>query len=229
MAAHLSDNVTHRSHVLDITSVQHTILDVNTAIYYCLLFPVGILGNLFTISAVIMVLKINRNIPNFLIGVLSANDLASILFIHTITVAWMINGGLMGGVQLCYFQSMMAYSYFKFGFLTKCCICLDRYIAVAAPLRYTTLITFKRMLFLTIHNIFFSIGSSLLTQFIGPQQVGALRTSFLCLNDFSHQTSYLVAIITVEGLIFWIGIILFCVSNFTLIKVRSPIRFRSQR
>ena len=191
----------------------------NNIVYYSIMVPLAVCGNVFTLTAVIMVLKIKKNIPNLLIGQLACTDLVSILTCHLIAMISMAKGSYVGSANLCYFQSMMSYTYFKMGFFTKCCISLDRFIALAFPLKYRRLVTMKKVVLVTIHNIVFSVGTSVLTLIVDKEHIYQLPTWFMCLNDFQFYTLYKFIVVIVDGAIFTLCVILFFISNITVIKV----------
>ncbi|XP_067932955.1 tyramine receptor Ser-2-like [Watersipora subatra] len=203
----------------NLTDYELRIALYNNIIYYSIMVPLALAGNIFTLTAVIMVLKIKRNIPNLLIGVLACTDLFSIVTCHLISMASMAKKEYIGSEAVCYFQSMMAYTYFKMGFLTKCCISLDRFIALALPLRYRKLVTMKRVTLLIINNVLFSFGTSALTLLVDRQYIYQLPTWYMCANDFEHFSTYKLIIVAVEGAIFTLGVILFFISNITVIRV----------
>lgn len=183
------------------------------------MLPLAICGNIFTLTAVVMVLKLKTSIPNLLIGVLACTDIFSILTCHVVSIVSMAEGHYAANSAVCKFQSMMTYSYFKMGFLTKCCISLDRYIALTFPLQYRKLITKRKVLAVTIHNILFSFGTSVLTIVLDGENISQLPTWYLCVNDFEIYTHYKRVIIVTEGAVFFLGVILFFVSNLTVIRV----------
>ena len=213
----------------NITEYELHVSHINNIIYYSLMVPLAVCGNVFTLTAVIMVLKIKASIPNLLIGVLACTDLVSILTCHLITMASMARRQYIGSIYVCHFQSMMAYTYFKMGFLTKCCISLDRYIALAYPMKYRRLVTMKRMVGVIIHNVVFSFGTSALTLILDPQYIHLLPSSYLCVNDFQYVSSYKKAITITEGAIFFLGVILFFVSNITVIKVMFELNQKGKK
>lgn len=229
-------NVTSLTHDVDAVSAVTNLTDyelqaarINNIVYYSMMIPLAICGNVFTLTAVIMVLKIKASIPNLLIGVLACTDLVSIFTCHLISMASMAQGHYIGSRYVCHFQSMMAYTYFKMGFLTKCCISLDRYIALAYPLKYRRLITMKRMVAVIIHNIIFSFGTSVLTLLIDPEYIHELPTWYMCVNDFRYHTEYKLVVIITEGVVFFLGVILFFVSNITVIKVMLELDQRGKK
>lgn len=213
----------------NITDYELQVTHINNIVYYSLMIPLAVCGNVFTLTAVIMVLKIKASIPNLLIGVLACTDLVSILTCHLIAMASMAQGQYVGSTYVCHFQSMMAYTYFKMGFLTKCCISFDRYIALAYPLKYRRLVTMKRMVAVIIHNVIFSFGTSALTLITDPEYIHLLPTSYMCVNDFQYVSTYKTAITITEGAIFFLGVILFLVSNLTVIKVMFELNQKGKK
>lgn len=205
--------------VWNLTESELRLAHYNNIVYYSTMVPLAVAGNIFTITAVIMVLKIKTNIPNLLIGVLACTDIFSILTCHLIAMASMARGEYIGSDAVCRFQSMMAYTYFKMGFLTKCCISLDRFIALAFPLKYRRLVTMKRVIMVIANNIVFSFGTSGLTLILDKEYIHLLPTWYMCVNDFHYYTVYKFIIVVSEGAIFTLGVILFFVSNITVIKV----------
>lgn len=203
----------------NLTDDELWIAHVNNIIYYSLMIPVAVCGNIFTLTAVIMVLKTKKNIPNLLIGVLSCTDLLSVFTCHLISLAHMAPSIAITSTPLCHFQALMAYTYFKMGFLTKCCISFDRFIALSFPLRYRRLVTMKRVVAVIIHNIIISIGTTALTLTVDGEYITELSTWRMCVTDFSFYSSYKLAILVSEGAIFTLGVIIFFLSNITVIRV----------
>lgn len=191
----------------------------NNVVYYSILLPVGICGNIFTLSAVIMVLKMKKSVPNMLIGVLAFADLTSIFTCHVIAIIGMSNRGWVGAADLCRFQSVMAFTYFKLGFFTKTCISIDRLIALKYPLRYRSIVTTRKVVAIILFTTLFSIGSSALTWIVDPEYIIQLETWNMCTNDFSIFTHYKLTIVIGEGTIFLIGVAIFLAGNIMVVKV----------
>lgn len=196
---------------------------LNTVIYYSIMIPVAIVGNTLTLSAVFMVLRTKKSVPNMLIGVLSLADLFSIFMCHLLSIISMAYGTSVGGDNLCRFQSIMMFSYFKMGFFTKTCISIDRLIALKFPLKYRSVVTMKRIVGVCIFNAFFSIGSSAMTWIIDGKYIAELKTWHMCTNEFYYFTHYKLAIVILEGTVFLIGAALFIFGNITVVKVMLEI------
>ena len=219
MSGHHNPVYSTQNHTWIITDGQETFANINNIVYYSLLLPLGLLGNLFTLSAVIMVLRIKKSVPNMLIGVLAAADLTSLLTCHVIALVSMTNPGYHTSDELCRFQSVMMFSYFKMGFFTKLCISVDRFIALKYPLKYRVIVTTKKIIGITVFNVVFSVGSSFLTWIVDPEYIMQLETWPMCTNDFSVFTHYKLAIVIGEGGMFLIGVVFFFVGNITVVKV----------
>lgn len=214
---------------VSLTDTELLATSVNNIVYYAAMLPVAICGNIFTLLAVIMTQRIRSCTPNLLIGVLACNDIMAVLTCHLISVASMANGGYLGGQHVCNFQSMMAFTYFKLGFLTKCCISLDRFIALAFPLNYKHLVTQKRVYAIIVHNVIFSFATSALTLIMDPEYIFKQPTWYICINDFQFRTTYKTLVVILEGIVFFIGFIIFIVSNVTIIRVMLKLNRRSKR
>lgn len=212
-------NISETDSSWPLTAEEIWIASTNNKVYYSILFPVALCGNVFTLSAVVMILRIKKSIPNLLIGVLASADLASLLMIHTITVASMCAGRWIGDDNLCRFQSVVSFTYFKLGFFSKTNISIDRFIALKYPLKYRTLVTTRKVVLVVLFNVLFSIGTSALTWVIDPEYIHQLETSYTCTNDFSIYTSYKLSIIIIEGGLFIMGCTIFFIGNLTVVKV----------
>ncbi|KAF6024925.1 hypothetical protein EB796_016762 [Bugula neritina] len=210
----------------NLTDSEMQFAKVNNIVYYSVLLPVALCGNIFTLSAVFMVLRIKKSIPNMLIGVLAFGDLTSILTCHLISIISMSQGKLVGGASVCRFQSVMMFSYFKLGFFSKTCISIDRLIALKFPLKYRSLVTTKRVLAIIIFNVIFSIGSSALTWIIDGEYISKLETWYMCTNEFHIYTHYKLAVVIGEGTVFLIGVVIFLVGNITVVKVMLKVSRR---
>ena len=202
-----------------LTQDMKDIAHINTVVYYSLLIPVALCGNLFTLISVIMVSRLKKSVPNMLIGVLAFADLLSLLAVHSLSIASMAAGRWLGGDNLCRFQSVMAFTYFKLGFISKISISLDRLVALKYPLKYRMLVTTKKVVAVIAMNVAFSFLSSGLTWIVDPQYIKQLRTWYMCTNDFSIYTDYKLSIIIVEGTVFMLGVVTFFASNITVIQV----------
>ena len=203
----------------NLTDAQKSFAHINNIIYYSFLFPVAILGNIFTLSAVFMVLKIKKSIPNILIGSLAFADLTSVFTCHLIAVISMSNQQSVGGDNLCRFQSVMGFTYFKLGFFSKTCISIDRLIALKYPLKYRSIVTRKRVIWIIVIFTVFSIGTSSLTWILDPEHIFKLETWYMCTNDFSEFTIYKLLVVIGEGTVFLGGVVIFFIGNITVIKV----------
>lgn len=215
--------------VWPISEKERLIAFINNTVYYGILYPVAFCGNLLSLLTVILVLKKKKSIPNLLIGVLAMADLSTLFVIHILSVASMIQGYWIGGENLCRFQSVMAFSYFKLGFFGKANISMDRFIALKYPLKYKSMVTTRRVVGLIIFNILFSIGSSTLTWIIDPAYIHQLETWYLCTNDFSIYTDYKLAIVLLEGGLFILGFIGFVISDIKIVRVMKKLVDRKIR
>lgn len=216
-------SVTSQNHTWVITDNQYMFANVNNIVYYSLLLPLGLLGNMFTLSAVIMVLRVKKSVPNMLIGVLATADLTSLLTCHVIALVSMTKSEYATSATVCRFQSVMMFTYFKMGFFTKTCISVDRFIALRYPLKYRVIVTPKKIIFITVFNVIFSAGSSALTWIVDPEYIMQLETWTMCTNDFSIFTHYKLSIVIGEGSVFILGVIMFFIGNITVVRVMLTI------
>ncbi|XP_067930097.1 D(2) dopamine receptor-like [Watersipora subatra] len=204
---------------INLTSKQIACSSTNNIVYYSLMLPVAVFGNIFTLSAVSMVLRVKKSIPNMLIGILAFADLTSVFTCHIIAIVSMAKHEWVGGTTLCRFQSVMTFTYFKLGFFSKTCISIDRFIALKYPLKYRSIVTMKRVTWIMVFNTLFSIGSSALTWIVDPEYIMELETWPMCTNNFAVYTNYKLAIVIGEGTIFLGGVVIFFVGNITVVKV----------
>lgn len=208
-----------RNHSWIVSDSQYEFADVNNIVYASFLIPLGLLGNIFTLSAVIMVLRIKKSIPNMLIGVLATADLTSLLTCHIIALLSISNQYFTASPNLCRFQYVMMFTYFKLGFLTKTCISIDRFIALKYPLKYRLIVTTKRVIAVIVMNIIFSMGSSGLTWMVDSGSIFELETWPMCTNNFAVYTPYKLGVVVIEGTLFFAGVIMFFISNITVVRV----------
>ena len=198
--------------------------DVGNTVYYALLMPIAVVGNLLSLIVVGIILKNRRRykcIPDVLLGALAACDLASALLVHPFTLSAMVQrvSPWPFGHVACLFQSFAINFYFQESFFVQVLLTVDRYFAVSKPLYYHTLCTFKRVLLALTLVTVFSFCMNSLSLFFGRNQMHVLATVPICLPNWRIHSIFRFIEMSVMGPVFVTGISIFVACNASLIKI----------
>ncbi|XP_072025456.1 rhodopsin-like [Amphiura filiformis] len=180
-------------------------------IYYIILLPFAIFGNIIVIYVSCRILK-HGKIPNLLTLSLAISDLSGVFLVHVPVIVALVAGHWLGGIYTCVYQYLIAWSFLKLSYFIVVLMTIDRYLALCKPFYYYKNAKSRMMLGLkaVLSLAAFSILGTSVTTIFHSHSIFMSRTWYMCMN--SSPDMYYWIIIAFWGSIFAIltGIFIYC-------------------
>ncbi|XP_038060828.1 trace amine-associated receptor 9-like isoform X2 [Patiria miniata] len=186
---------------------------VLNTVYYVVLGPVAIIGNILSVTVSHRILRFRKSIPDMLTGCLAAVDLLCVISTHTPAVISLAEGRWVGGSPVCSYQYFMAWSCLKTSFFTIILLTVDRFLALTKPFYYRAKVTPRKMKIALACLTIFSFASTSVTIIWFSSEITLLPNWYLCMNTWGKGNQYYSYILAFYGLTFIVGVIIFNVCN----------------
>ncbi|XP_022095990.1 C-C chemokine receptor type 5-like isoform X2 [Acanthaster planci] len=186
---------------------------VLNTVYYAILGPVAITGNILSVLVTQRILSYRKSIPDMLTGCLAAIDLLCVISTHTPSVISLARGQWTGGSPICSYQYFMAWSCLKTSFFIIILLTVDRYLALVKPFYYRAKVTPRQMKIALACLTVFSFAGTSVTIIWFSDEISLLPNWYLCMNTWGKGNEYYSYILAFYGMTFIVGVILFNVCN----------------
>ena len=191
-------------------------------VFYAILLPLGVTGNLLSVIVVAYIVKhqrTRRSIPDILLGVLASVDLFSVVCVHSISVVALAQLRWTFPKEVCIYQGFAGSTYLKLEFLVQIAISLDRYLALVKPFKYHRASSLKIVRGVVIAVISISIGATILMVATADQDPVPMDTWPMCVYTWNtHSTIHLV-ILVATAVMFFAGLCVFIYCNCSLVLI----------